>query len=721
MLRKLLAWVLPIFLAVNGLFATDDFTYSTNPILMFNPNPVSSSMGGYGVSLMSENSFAVFSNPASSIGANRVVADLTLAQFPKAAATYNYIGFQFPTTLGNFGFSSIFSNFNENNFLNVHSGSASIYSLNYSLNFRKTVPLETFYGGIGISFKLIQELLEVNEHKLESATAAVDIGVIINLPNSENFSFGAVFRNLGASLKYESQEYQLPQFLSIGTVYSEENFFNLRAIIDYNYNTSKSDKQIYSSSDSFFSVGMQVSFIDNLSFRTGVKITESDGVSAFTLGFGVDMQDFTFNYAYVPFETASGTHNLSLSYSFGKFKSSKRAFAYYLLTHFRNAVNDYNRGDYISAKIGFKEILEVYPGHIASQSYIARIDRILDNVSAYAITKITKYLEEARNAAKSGDALQAMREYQMALDLDSSNYLAKNGIDEMKERGKEFLTDLRVRKNRKKIVDYYGKAAEAFKNKDYIRAKECLNVILNIDTNNESAKKAMSQVDRRLSKISSDKIDGIFRKAVKLFEIKNYQEALMYFESVLIASPDRKDVYEYITRCREKIKKLSKRKEMSTAEKVKAAKELLGKYLDYAVGYYEDGRLEEAVEYFRTIQELAEKYDLTNNFADSSYYLKEIEHKLSAIHYQKGVALANDGRVIEAAEEFVVALEYNPNNKDAKNKHEKISKLVAKKHYEIGMLLYNKGDYIRASQAFRLSLRYDPSKLEAKRMIERLQ
>ena len=79
------------------------------------------------------------------------------------------------------------------------------------------------------------------------------------------------------------------------------------------------------------------------------------------------------------------------------------------------------------------------------------------------------------------------------------------------------------------------------------------------------------------------------------------------------------------------------------------------------------------------------------------------------------------GDLIEALEQYKVALTVDPENQLAKEKIGQIqSKLgeLAEEHYQNGLEFHRKGEYSRARQEFLTTLRYNPDHPEAKKMLQ---
>jgi len=79
------------------------------------------------------------------------------------------------------------------------------------------------------------------------------------------------------------------------------------------------------------------------------------------------------------------------------------------------------------------------------------------------------------------------------------------------------------------------------------------------------------------------------------------------------------------------------------------------------------------------------------------------------------------GDLVEALEQYKVALTVDPQNQLAKEKASQLESSLgelAEKHYQNGLAFHGKGEYDRARQEFLTTLRYNPDHPEAKKMLQ---
>jgi tetratricopeptide (TPR) repeat protein len=207
-----------------------------------------------------------------------------------------------------------------------------------------------------------------------------------------------------------------------------------------------------------------------------------------------------------------------------------------------------------------------------------------------------------------------------------------------------------------------------------------------------------------------------------LYNQGKFQEAIRYFEAIVIAAPHRRDAQELIAKAERNIQEITEyerqRKVSEAQDKVRGE---LSRNFEAALKYYEKNRLEEAVKYFRRSKDIADKYEFADYSKNAQTYITKISYELSETHYRKGFELFRKNNFEGAAKEYKTALSYNPNNTSAAFELERVAGDVAQKYYEEGMSYYSRGDFEKAREYLKRSLYFKPDKTEAKRALERLQ
>ncbi|HDS08984.1 MAG TPA: PorV/PorQ family protein [Firmicutes bacterium] len=174
---------------------------------------------------------------------------------------------------------------------------------------------DLFY--FGLNLKYIRESLE--EYK--DFTACADIGLLFKL--NESFRLGLSVQNIGGSLKFITEEEQIPQTMRFGVSYY---FLN----DEMNRLVAATDIIKYIDEDIKVGLGGEYTFRDLLSLRLGYKNTDLGSLSA---GVGViikfiktrriageiksvEMARVSVNYTFVDFGDFGQTHRYSMSFAF---------------------------------------------------------------------------------------------------------------------------------------------------------------------------------------------------------------------------------------------------------------------------------------------------------------------------------------------------------------------------------------------------------------------
>jgi tetratricopeptide (TPR) repeat protein len=680
-------------------------------VFSYNPNSVTSAMGDAGVALISGNAPSAILNPASTIDTYRIIGSINNSLIFNTIQ-YNFLGAQFPSSIGNFGISFMYAGFGGIDYLNRSGNSVKMVDsndlglvLNYSIDLRETIPVEFIYGGFGVNMKLLRSTL--SDYSAESFAA--DIGIIFRLSNFDNISIGAAYKNFGSKMKFIKESYNLPQVFAVGVAFKEKDFFNFKVAADYN-------AQIYSGN--FFCVGASFCPVYFLDLIAGVKLAEKSLDTDFRIGFSLELQNITLEYSYAPGQNIDGTHSINLNFALGKFSSEKKAYDYYIKEYFRKAVDLYNRKDYIKAREAFGEILAVYPGHAASQKYLKKINDELSYVDAYNASVTNKYMAKANDSLANGDIVRARKYYSKVLDIDPENLLAQGGI----EKTEDYTSDVFVKNNReknRKTIEYLWKRFKKIcKKGDLVNAKESLRFILDIDPGNEAAKSEMTNVDNQIAKIASDKIAELYKNGRTLFDKGDYEESIRYFEAIAIAVPSRTDVKDLLAQAKRNVKKYESDENSSNVPD--KLRDELDNIYEKALNYYNKNNLNKAMKYFKKIKELSDKYKIDKYSKNSQDYMSKIGKDLSEVHYKKGFDFFSKNQFEEAFKEYKIATEYNPSNAVAVSEYSKTADAIAQKYYEQGMSYYSKGNFTNAAVLFRKALVYRPDKMEAKRALEKI-
>jgi hypothetical protein len=169
---------------------------------------------------------------------------------------------------------------------------------------------------VGVNVKYIYSSIA----EYSSNALAIDFGFLYDIP-SQNLTIGGSVLNLGTQLKtYAGTTESLPLDVIFGITKRPEHlpiFLNL----DFHRLNEKGDK--FWDRFSAFTVGAEILMSESLRLRVGYnnqqrtdfKMGTSAGLAGFSMGAGIIVKDYQFDYAYNSYGKISGLHRISLGVS----------------------------------------------------------------------------------------------------------------------------------------------------------------------------------------------------------------------------------------------------------------------------------------------------------------------------------------------------------------------------------------------------------------------
>jgi len=689
--------------------------FATGKVFLLNPDPVTSGMGDSGAALMSQFATGSNINPASTIGVYRTVATIAVSNIT-GNIQYDYGSIAFLSSIGVFSASVMYVDYDTGDYfdnlgvsVNDLGPSYDISAiLNYSLPFKRFLPTFIDYGGIGANLKFIRSSLA----DYISEAIAFDVGALFAVPMVKYLSFGFALKNFGTNQKYVKENFNLPQMMTFGLGFNYEDFYNVKVAVDFN------NLKDY---ENFTSIGLSFNPVYFLAFRFGLKLGGDSILNNTRFGVGIQFKGVNFDYAFIPTTDLNATHQFSLSAAFGNFSDQKRAYEYYLNNHFREAEASFYAKDFVKAREQFDDILAVYPDHIPSQEYLRKTIDELAKIDDYNLDKVNMYMRKADKALKKNDVVTADKYYRKALDLDPTNKPAKYGI----EKGELVTHNIKVEQERavnsERIEYLWSRYEKFYKKGDLVRARDSLKYLLDIDSENALANEKIVNLDNQLAKVASDKAGEIYEQGMKYYKNGEYDEAIKYFEAVIVAAPHRLDVQELIEKAQKNIQEIAEAERLSSLEEEQnKVKDQLYEAYNAGLKNYEKGKLEVAVKHFEKAKNIAEKYEFDEYYKKIKNYISKISANLSEKYYKQGFAAFRKNRFEESASLYKKALEYNPGNTSAKFELDRVADQVAQSFYEKGMAAYSKNEMEKAREYFKKALYFRPNKIEAQRALDRV-
>lgn len=659
----------------------------------------------------------LFVNPGATSVIYRPKVSLMDVSFPENVR-YRAGGVGFAAKYGNI--SAMISNLNYGDVKNYTVGTKT-YSLgssgdvnaavNYSLLLRRELPYPEEYGSAGISVKYLRSTVG----DLHDDNIALDIGGSYNIPAVNNLSAGLVYRNVGTSAKFINDTFPLISEVEVGIRYDIPSLGGLHLLADGGRNLTEGLNTV--------AVGVGVAPVFPFTFRAGWRDNGQPSGSGFRGGVGLDAGAISINYAFAPYIRGQqgAMHYIDLDVSFGGIADEKRAYDYYLKQHFAVARNKYERKDYIGARQELEDILSVYPDDQLSKEYLEKIGQALDDIEQIRDVEINRWLRRAVVATSEKDYIRAQRCYNHILKIEPGNVEAQEGQAKLDRIIGEAKKVNSRKENYEKLVVMFNDALALYQRGEYVVAKEKFQAFLEIDPDNEQAKKYVQEIDTQMAKVTAIQINNLFIKGMGFYNMGDYREAMKYFSAVAIASPDRLDAQDYLAKCQNILKqeeeKLNSAEVVQRQEKIK---EEVESAFARAVKLYDAGSFEEALKAFAKSREVAARYDNDKYVEESRSYIAQTKNAISEKHFKMGFDYAQRNKIESAAYEYRKALEYNADNTSARVELDQISGRLAQDYYEEGMNYFSKGNAEKAKELFKKSLYYKPEKIESLRALERI-
>lgn len=161
---------------------------------------------------------------------------------------------------------------------------------------------------MGANFKYIHESIE-NESALG---VAMDLGILVKPSN--RLGFGFVICNLGPNMKFIKEEFLLPLIYRAGVAYQIEEKFR------FSLDVKKTKDEKLN-----FCAGMETWFSKWLALRFSRVTKSNDNLGKFkglpngiAAGWGINLTNWTVDYAYVPYGDLGDTHRLSITMKLGE-------------------------------------------------------------------------------------------------------------------------------------------------------------------------------------------------------------------------------------------------------------------------------------------------------------------------------------------------------------------------------------------------------------------
>ena len=685
-------------------FAGPAVVHSPVELLQVVPSPQAVAMGGGNIALTGSKS-SVMANPASIAAIYNNRLSLNYALWPDDIS-YIFAGMDIPLHTGTIGISMAMLSYGadaagfdeDGNVYALDSSNETMAVASYSIPVIIKSLQDLKLGFIGLNAKFSNRKLA----GYTEATPGMDAGAIYFMPFVKNLNLGVVARNVGAVPSLQS--------LGAGLSYTNSEFEQLVVTVDGNFPAR---------GNSSFSCGIRMSPAQTLKLYTGWRDANSAMGAGISVGMGINIGDLSLNYAVAPFSEDGPMQTAGIQVAMGALADPRIAADHQLKKHLSQARDYFNRKNYVKSRFKLEQILSLYPDYMPALELKDKIGQLTQD-SNYR-REIEIYHARAEAAFRSNDLLAANKFYTQILNMDEEDVVAKNGMEKVKNAMQEIQLEKAREENRETLERLWKIAVGLYNRGEYIKSKEKFQEILATDPKHDATLKYISDIDNQIASITATQVNEMYTMGTELFKNGRYDDAIRYFEAVVIAAPHRIDAEDFIARCKEKIKEGEEktRSDRLAREQDRMRNEVETAY-NRALKHFENGDYVLALEWFNKTEEIASRYEFKQYRDESRRYVETIKAALAEKHYKLGFNFYQQNRLESAFSEYRKSLQYNPENPSVKVELDKLARNLAQQYYERGMSHYTQGQMDKAKEYFRKALSYKPDKEEPLRALERM-
>lgn len=500
------------------------------PALGVNISPRSSAMGGVGAAL-EDGLNSMQSNPA---GMDWTDVDPRLAFFYQGLAspvgiTQNYLAYSMRLGGSNYALSLNFVDLGQ---LDIENLNDTYSNVGDGTDTGLTFGYETWLFNNRVSLGLE---MEINTETLNSVSASQEGGSLgAMVPLNENWMLGASLMHLGHS-EYATE---LPSSFSVGA--SNKSL---------GHDILVSGDFIYQFGDALSArLGLEWTLVSTLSLRAGWEqpftYVAANVNSGPTVGIGYKQKRMTLDYAYVA-NSLGGTQRIAITWQVPHNIFQPPPTIVVQVTggpeaaqaNYDSAMKLLKAGQDLDALIAFKQCLQAVPDFLDAQTHIDTISAHLtssdsnSSMNKDAKTLMQRYMNQGLVYFKQGLLKQAIRTWEIALEVDKNNAVIMQNIQKAREQLDAAITQLRE------------KAAQALEHKDLDGAVKATRDIFALDPEDKGAKARLETLKPRIMA----EVKALNKKGVDLYVDNKVKQAIEVWKQALALDPeDPLDVKRYI-------------------------------------------------------------------------------------------------------------------------------------------------------------------------------
>jgi len=387
----------------------------------------------------------------------------------------------------------------------------------------------------GVNFKFIAEKLADES----TSTFALDIGGLWRTPVS-GLRLGFNIQNLGGGIKFIQERSPLPLNGKLGCAY-EFKFFGAKSIVAVDVNIPV-DYSV------FVNGGVECKIYDLIALRAGFK-SKDDLSSGLRLGIGIGGKNLVVDYSWLSRGDFENSHRISATLRFGR-EYEESMIERDIRKHFELGKKYFDNGQLLKAHREFKTILLVSPGHKGARDFISRIEVSVEEVEV--AKDIANFFSQGEKYYEKGDLISARAMFEEIIALNPDHEEARDYINTIEQRFEEVVDSIFARGISYYEQTNYLKALDDMKkvltlNPDHEKAKEYVTLSENKLRELEKIKlelKRKQEEKRRRRKIST-----CLKRGMSYYERKEWARAINSFNEVLALAPGHKIASEHIVIC----------------------------------------------------------------------------------------------------------------------------------------------------------------------------
>jgi len=387
----------------------------------------------------------------------------------------------------------------------------------------------------GINFKFIGEKLADEK----ASTFAFDIGGLWSPPVS-GLKLGFNLQNLGMGLKFIEERSSLPLNCKLGCAYEVE-FFGAQSILALDFN-------IPVDYGFFVNGGFECKIYNLIALRCGYK-SRDDMSSGLRLGIGIGEKNLLIDYSWLPRGDFEDSHRMSATLRFGR-EYEESVIESDIRKHFEQGKKYFYNGETLKAYKEFKDVLLVSPGHKGARDFMSQIEVSVEE--AKVAKDIAEFFALGERYYQKGDLISARSVFEDIIALKPDHQGAKDYINRIERGFSEVVNSIFV-----KGVSHYEQAnysqalAEMEKvlalNPNHEEAKRYVALIKSKQSDLEKIKLTLKK--KQEEEIRNRRISNYLKKGMDYYEGRQWMKAIRSFEEVLALVPDHKVALEQIVNC----------------------------------------------------------------------------------------------------------------------------------------------------------------------------